>query len=88
MPLAADIPVEGLEGGILFSGLFYADRARRVAWVMGGRQHVPRIYLRIGYGEALDGGEAPVTLFYVPLLWGKLPTVAHFFVYLHLWKRY
>lgn len=69
LPLAADIPVEGLEGGILFSGLFYADRARRVAWVMGGRQHVPRIYLlRIGYGEALDGGEAPVTLFYTDLL--------------------
>ena len=69
LPLAADIPVEGLEGGILFSGLFYADRARRVAWVMGGRQHVPRIYLlHIGYGEALDGGEAPVTLFYTDLL--------------------
>ncbi len=69
LPLAADIPVEGLEGGILFSGLFYADRARRVAWVMGGRLRVPRIYLLcIGYGEALDGGEAPVTLFYTDLL--------------------
>ena len=69
MPLAADIPVEGLEGGILFSGLFYADRARRVAWIWGGREDSPRIYLlRIGYGEALDGGLAPVTLFYTDLL--------------------
>ena len=69
LPLAADIPVEGLEGGILFSGLFYADRARRVAWIWGGRVDSPRIYLlRIGYGEALDGGLAPVTLFYTDLL--------------------
>ena len=69
LPLAADIPVEGLEGSIGYDGLVFADRARRVAWIWGGRVDSPRIYLlRIGYGEALDGGLAPVTLFYTDLL--------------------
>lgn len=66
LPLAADIPVEGLEGRIDYFGPVLADRNSRQAWVVGLEEPLTgRVcLLRIGYGEALDGGEAPVVLYY------------------------
>ena len=67
LPLAADIPVEGMEEGrVDYYGPVLADRNARQAWVVGLEEPLTgRVcLLRIGYGEALDGGKAPVTLFY------------------------
>ncbi len=67
LPLAADIPVEGMEEGCVdYYGPVLADRNARQAWVVGLEEPLTgRVcLLRIGYGEALDGGKAPVTLFY------------------------
>ncbi|MBQ9451064.1 MAG: helix-turn-helix domain-containing protein [Bacteroidales bacterium] len=66
LPLSADIPAEGPGAPLTYYGPVMADRASRQAWVAGFEEPpTGRVFLlRIGYGEALDGGEAPVTLFY------------------------
>lgn len=83
LPLSADIPAEGPEAPLTYYGPVMADRASRQAWVAGFEEPpTGRVFLlRIGYGEALDGGEAPVTLFctdplrekYVSASWALLP---------------
>ena len=83
LPLSADIPTEGPEAPLIYYGPVMADRASRQAWVTGFEEPpTGRVFLlRIGYGEALDGGEAPVTLFcsdplrekYVSGSWALLP---------------
>ena len=83
LPLSADIPTEGPEAPLIYYGPVMADRASRQAWVTGFEEPpTGRVFLlRIGYGEALDGGEAPVTLFcsdplreiYFSASWALLP---------------
>ena len=83
LPLSADIPTVGPEAPLVYYGPVMADRASRQAWVTGCEEPpTGRVFLlRIGYGEALDGGEAPVTLFcsdplrekYVSASWALLP---------------
>ena len=83
LPLAADIPTEGPEAPLTYYGPVMVDRASRQAWVTGCEEPpTGRVFLlRISYGEALDGGKAPVTLFcsdplrekYVSASWALLP---------------
>ena len=83
LPLAADIPTEGSEAPLTYYGPVMVDRASRQAWVTGCEEPpTGRVFLlRISYGEALDGGKAPVTLFcsdplrekYVSASWALLP---------------
>ena len=78
LPLAADIPSEGPDAPLVYYGPVMTDRASRQAWVLGCEEPPPgRVFLlRIGYGEALDGGEAPVTLFYTDPLREKYVSAA------------
>jgi len=64
LPLAADIPLTGADATIRYGGAVYADRERRRAWVWGeaAQEH---FLLCIDYGTALDGGQAPLTLYCV-----------------------
>lgn len=64
LPLADDIPVRVGNVRIIYWSKVFADRASRTAWVFGGMEGDRRIaLLRLGYGEALDGGKVSVALY-------------------------
>ncbi len=57
-------PSEGPWGKIDYGCQFFTDKEREVAWLLG-TDCQDRVYLlRLGYGVALRGGEAPVSLYY------------------------
>lgn len=57
-------PSEGPWGKIDYDCQFFTDKEREVAWLLG-TDFEDRVYLlKLGYGVALRGGEAPVSLYY------------------------
>lgn len=69
LPLEADIPTIAENCQILFHGMVFVNRASRTGWVFGfSLDNLQRVFLlRVGYGVALDGGKAPLTLFYADI---------------------
>ena len=58
-----DIPTEGPWGPISYNSYVQADRSSQTAWLLGVDED-RRVYLAgIGYGDALSGGKAEVTLY-------------------------
>ena len=58
------IPTEGPWGPIAYDCQFFTDKEREVAWLLG-TDFEDRVYLlKLGYGAAIRGAEAPVSLYY------------------------
>ena len=64
LPLAANIPVQAGGARIEYWSKVFANRSSQTAWVFGVVEGDRRIaLLRLGYGEALDGGKVSVALY-------------------------
>ena len=64
LPLAANIPVQAGGARIEYWSKVFANRSSQTAWVFGVLEGDRRLaLLRLGYGEALDGGKVSVALY-------------------------
>ena len=78
LPLSAEIPVTGEKDRLVWAGQVYADSRTRQAWLFGYDRTSKALYLlRVGYGDALDGGAAPVTFYRLGPLEGVHVPAAH-----------
>ena len=64
LPTKSPIPMHGQDGEPITWGSLHADKSRECAYLIGAGTQSNHVYLcRIGYGEALKGGNAALTFF-------------------------
>ena len=64
LPLEKDIPTNGPWGRIGYEGTAKTDRERGYAWIQGSDLEAHIFLVRIAYSKALEGGKAPVRVYY------------------------
>ena len=64
LPLEKDIPTNGPWGRIGYEGTAKTDRERGYAWIQGSDLEAHILLVRIAYSKALEGGKAPVRVYY------------------------